>query len=85
MYTNCDKGSIIFPGSINGNAQVNHLQGKTILNINAIQSNYNDELGHIDIGAKQYTKASRNKTINNAPNKTMNIQCKMGSVNVGFS
>lgn len=89
LYTNCDKGSINFSGSINGNAQIQHQQGKTILNINANQSDFNYELdydlGHIGIGAKQYAGASGKETINNGASKTMNIQCKMGSVSVVFS
>ena len=89
LLTNCDKGTLHFSGLVDGDIQAQHLQGKTILNMEGKESDFNYQLdyslGHIGIGTQQYAGADGSQSIDNGAGKSMDIDCAMGSVSVLFA
>lgn len=88
LYVSCDKGAVVFSGSVSADAEVEHLQGKTVLNLAGQESDYNYELdyklGHIGIGSQQYAGTGSHHSVDNGADKTLGIHCTMGSVSVLF-
>lgn len=74
LYTNCDKGAIDCSGSVSAVAEVRQLQGKTVLNIDGRQTDYNYsldlDLGHIGVGEEQYAGPRQHQNIDNGAEKT---------------
>lgn len=89
LQTSCDKGAIDFSGSVNVDADVQQFQGKTVLNIDGKQTDYNYrldlDLGHIGIGEQQYAGPHQSQSIDNSAEKTIDASCTMGSISVLFS
>ena len=89
LLTNCDKGGLHFSGSVEGDAEIQHLHGETALTLQGTQTDFNYELdyelGHIGVGKKQYARANGGESVDNQSDKTMRIHCTMGSVSVLFS
>ena len=88
LHTNCDKGAINYSGSVNVDAEIQQLQGKTVLNINGKQTDYYSldiNLGHIGIDEQQYAGIDQYQSIDNSAEKTINAYCTMGSVGILFS
>ena len=89
LLTNCDKGGLHFSGSVEGDAEIQHLHGETALTLQGTQTDFNYELdyelGHIGVGKKQYAGANGGESVDNQSDKTMRIHCTMGSVSVLFS
>lgn len=88
LQTSCDGGSINFTGSISKDASVEHLLGKTVLQLTGKPTDYNYALsysmGHIGIGDQQYAGTNGSQSIDNGSGQNMQIHCKMGSVSVVF-
>ena len=89
LQTSCDKGVIDYSGSVDGGAEVLQFQGKTVLNLNGIQTDYNYnldlDLGHIGIGDEQYAGPHQNQSIDNSAEKAIDASCAMGSISILFS
>ncbi len=89
LYTNCDKGAIDCSGSVSAVAEVRQLQGKTVLNIDGRQTDYNYsldlDLGHIGVGEEQYAGPRQHQNIDNGAEKNINASCTMGSISILFS
>ena len=89
LYTNCDKGAINYSGYVDAGAEIEQFQGKTVLNIDGEQTDYNYNLdvnmGHIGIGEQQYAGPDQYQSIDNSAEKTIAAYCTMGSISILFS
>lgn len=89
LYTTCEKGALQFSGCVDGNAEVEHQQGETTLQLTGSSSDFNYnvsyQLGHVQIGEQAYAGAKGNQSVDNGCDKTIRVNCAMGSVGVVFS
>lgn len=88
LYTTCERGALQFSGRVEGNAEVEHLQGETVLQLSGDLSEFNYELsyelGHIEVGKQSYAGARGSQSIDHGSSKTIRVYCAMGSVDVLF-
>lgn len=88
LSTSCQQGVLHYTGQVEGSAQVDHLQGETLLQLSGRPSDFNYELeydlGHIAVGSQSFAGARGSHSIDNGSAKTIQIQCSMGSVEVVF-
>ena len=88
LYTTCEQGSLRFSGRVGRTAEVEHLQGETVLQLSGGASEFNYdlayELGHIEVGEQSYAGAKGSRSIDNGSEKTIRVHCAMGSVGVLF-
>ena len=88
LATSCQQGVLHYTGQVEGSAQVDHLQGETLLQLSGRPSDFNYELeydlGHIAVGSQSFAGARGSHSIDNGSAKTIQIQCSMGSVEVVF-
>ena len=88
LYTDCGQGSIEFNGTLNGLAEIEQIQGRTQLNLKGTEKDFNYDLklqyGHIAIGNLQFAAPNETKNIDNGANKSLQINCAMGTVNIAF-
>lgn len=89
LYTNCDQGTINYSGSASAGAEIQQLQGKTVLTMNGRQTDYNYsldlDLGYIGIGDQEYAGPHQDQSIDNSAEKTIDASCTMGSIRILFS
>lgn len=89
LHTTCEKGALQFSGLVDGDAQVEHQQGETSLQLTGSASDFNYDvsyqLGHVQIGAQTYAGAQGSQSVDNGSEKALRVTCAMGSVDVVFS
>lgn len=89
LDTSCSDGTLEFSGKVTGGAEISHQRGKTVLTLEGKPDDYNYELeydlGHIGIGEQQFAGAGGSRTLDNGADRTIRIQCAMGSVSLLFS
>lgn len=89
LYTNCNRGTISYSGSASAGAEIQQLQGKTVLTMDGRQADYNYsldlDLGHIGIGDQEYAGPHQDQSIDNSAEKTIDASCTMGSIRILFS
>lgn len=89
LYTNCNRGTINYSGSASAGAEIQQLQGKTVLTMDGRQADYNYsldlDLGHIGIGDQEYAGPHQDQSIDNSAEKTIDASCTMGSIRILFS
>ena len=88
LTTNCDKGSIYYSGYLEETARVEQFQGKTTLELAGSEEDFNYELeyelGHIELGGEAYAGMHGDVPIDCGADKTIQVQCRMGSVSLLF-
>lgn len=88
LLTSCDKGVINYSGTIDKNGNVEQLHGKTVLNLEQKQSDFDYEIhytsGHVNISEEVYAGINGTQTIDNNAEKTLLVHSTMGSVSVLF-
>lgn len=88
LYTDCKQGAIYYSGRLDGDAQVAHLQGETVLQLEGDSSEFNFELeynlGHIQVDDLSLGGADGSRSIDNGSEKTIQVNCTMGNVSVLF-
>lgn len=89
LHTTCEKGALQFSGRVDGNAEVDHQQGETALQLEGNQADFNYQvsyqLGHVQIGVQTFAGVKGSHSIDNGSGKTIHANCAMGSVRVLFS
>ena len=89
LYTNCNRGTINYSGSASAGAEIQQLQGKTVLTMDGRQADYTYsldlDLGHIGIGDQEYAGPHQDQSIDNSAEKTIDASCTMGSIRILFS
>lgn len=89
LHVNCNKGAIEYSGSVDAGAEIQQLHGKTVINIDGKQTDYNYsldiDLGHIGIDDQQYAGTHQHQDIDNQAEKSISACCTMGSVSILFS
>lgn len=88
LEATCEQGALQFSGRVEGNAEVEHLQGETALQLEGSPSDFNYEisyeLGHVQIGEQSYAGAKGSQSIDNHSENTIRVHCAMGSVGIVF-
>ena len=88
LYTTCERGALQFSVCVDKTAEVEHLQGETVLQLSGDPSEFNYELsyelGHIEVGDQSYAGAKGSRFIDHGSDKTIRVHCAMGSVGVLF-
>ncbi|MEQ2443265.1 hypothetical protein WMO64_07265 [Pseudoflavonifractor sp. CLA-AP-H29] len=88
LSTSCTQGAIYYSGRLDGSADVEHLQGQTVLQLEGASSDYNFELeyslGHIQVGDLSLGGPKGSRSIDNGSEKTIQVYCTMGDVSVLF-
>ena len=88
LYSTCERGVLQFSGCVDKTAEVEHLQGETVLQLSGDPSEFNYELsyelGHIEVGGQSYAGAKGSQSIDHGSDKTIRVHCAMGSVGVLF-
>lgn len=84
----CEQGSLCFSGNVAADANVEHAQGETVLQLGGDPAEFNYELtyemGHIQLNGQSYAGARGNQTIDHNSEKTLRVHCAMGSVDILF-
>lgn len=88
LYATCQQGALQFSGRVYGNAEVQHQQGETALQLQGNQDDFNYEvsyqLGHVQIGNQTFAGAKGSQAIDNGSDRTVRVNCAMGSVGILF-
>lgn len=88
LSTSCTQGAIYYSGRLDGSADVEHLQGQTVLQLEGASSDYNFELeyslGHIQVGDLSFGGPKGSHSIDNGSENTVRVYCTMGDVSVLF-
>lgn len=88
LEATCERGTLHFSGHVTGDAEVEHLQGETVLELDGAPSDFNYqvsyELGHVQIGQQSFTGAKGSQSIDNHSTHTIRVHCAMGSAAVVF-
>ena len=88
LSTDCAQGSIYYSGRLDGDADVEHLQGQTVLQLEGKSSEFNFELeyslGHIQVDDLSLGGPRGSQSIDNGSEKTIHVYCTMGDVSVLF-
>ncbi|MFV0467252.1 MAG: DUF4097 family beta strand repeat-containing protein [Lachnospiraceae bacterium] len=82
----CDVGNMSLSGSINGDLTAETRVGEIELILTGEESDFNYEvsrtLGSVYINGEEPKRIARDYTINNKAEKTMTLQCEIGSIEV---
>lgn len=85
----CTKGALYYAGNVTEDASVEHTQGETTLQLDGSAADFNYalsyQMGHIQIGDQTYTGAGGEESVDNGSQKTLRVNCAMGSVDILFS
>ena len=88
LVTDCDKGAVFYSGSLDKDAQVEQKKGETTLDLTGSRSDFNYELvyilGHIGLDGDAYAGKYGEIPIDNGMDRTVRVQCTMGSVSLLF-
>lgn len=88
LHATCQQGALQFSGRVDGNAEVDHQQGETALQLQDNQDDFNYEvsyqLGHVQIGNQTFAGAKGSQAIDNGRDRTVRVNCAMGSVGILF-
>lgn len=89
LSATCAQGSLQFSGRVDGDVEVEHLQGETALQLAGSPSDFNHEIsyemGHVQVGAQSYSGAKGSQSVDNGAEKTLRVHCTMGDVGVVFA
>ena len=89
LSATCEQGSLQFSGRVDGDVEVEHLQGETALQLEGSASDFNHEIsyemGHVQVGAQSYSGAKGSQSVDNGAEKTLRVHCTMGDVGVVFA
>ena len=89
LHTNCTAGALHFNGTVNGDCDFQQSAGKTIINLNAKESDFNYtisySMGHINYAGHQYLGLNGSDTGDNGAAKNINANCSMGSMSIFFN
>lgn len=89
LSATCEQGSLQFSGRVDGDVEVEHLQGETALHLEGSASDFNHEIsyemGHVQVGAQSYSGAKGSQSVDNGAEKTLRVHCTMGDVGVVFA
>lgn len=82
-------GHLLLEGTILGNVDAECSMGSIEMSLSGREEefNYNLEaaMGNVSIGNKDYSGLAHDKAIRNSADKTMNIECAMGNIEVNFA
>lgn len=89
LSATCEQGSLQFSGRVDGDVEVEHLQGETALQLEGSASDFNHEIsyemGHVQVGAQSYSGAKGSQSVDNGAKKTLRVHCSMGDVGIVFT
>lgn len=89
LSATCEQGSLQFSGRVDGDVEVEHLQGETALRLEGSASDFNHEIsyemGHVQVGTQSYSGARGSQSVDNGAEKTLRIHCTMGDVGIVFA
>lgn len=89
LYTNCTAGALHFNGTVNGDCDFQQSAGKTIINLNGSETDFNYvitySMGHINYAGHQYLGLNGSDTGDNGAAKNITANCSMGSMTILFS
>ena len=89
LSATCEQGSLQFSGRVDGDVEVEHLQGETSLHLEGSASDFNHEIsyemGHVQVGTQSYSGAKGSQSVDNGAKKTLRVHCSMGDVGVVFA
>lgn len=89
LSATCEQGSLQFSGRVDGDVEVEHLQGETALKLEGSASDFNHEIsyemGHVQVGTQSYSGAKGSQSVDNGAEKTLRVHCSMGDVGVVFA
>lgn len=81
-------GSFVYSGSIDGNIEASCSMGDITMDIEGSEEDFNYEIecamGSIELDNKEYSGLAREKMIDNKAERSMDLECAMGSMTVSF-
>lgn len=88
LDTEVGMGSLIMEGTVQGDLTADCSMGAIQMEIAGNENDFNYEIGAamgtVSIGREEYSGLSHEKTIDNAADKTISVDCAMGAVEITF-